>query len=507
MSSSIIQKIILGVLLVLFSFVLGSEVSEGAKRPVLILAGLGALFAINALGKRAWVLVFIAPVVMRYLPLGALKKISPGYLVATIVLAYYIALSFMGYVRLKWRSVFFCDFLVFIVFGAFLAQFIRYPVGVGGLGVINGQVGGNDYIACLFATLFYVAISCMPITFENIAKVLKWTMYITVVAAFFGAIFRGIGMGGEAMEAAKSSRFTMFDHFGQNLFLMLICCNTPWQIVTSFWKSFLIAVSLICIILSGFRNLLAAAAAHWITLSCVRRQVMLVFALLSVLYGAVFALSYSRVMLDLPLGMQRACSFLPGVKVDSAIARDAKFSLEWRYAMWDKAMDPREGYIKDYTWGDGFGLKLDLLQRNKTLISRGVIKAGDNKTFMDYGVWHSGYIHLIHRMGYVGLVLIGFTMFVFVILALKVAYLYRRHPAASGIWFAIIALPTSFLLFFGSTGEASTFFGMYYAFGISKILYVCYQEGLSAGSTPELNERGQYIPLMMREVDTSSNRV
>ncbi len=500
MSSAIVKRIILGLLLIFFSFYLGSSAAEGLKSPVLVFAGIGFLFIMNWLGQRSWVLIFLAPVVMPFLPLGPISKISPGYLAATLVLVYYVVLSVMGYVRLKWKPLPFFDFLVLLVLLLFITQYIRFPIGVNGLGAVNGQVGGNDYITCVFATMFYVALSCISIPFDKLVKVLKWAMFTSVAFTLFRLVY-GLATGATeaSAEDVETSRFGLLAPIGDTIFLMIICFNRPLKILFSLWKGPLLLVSVVCVLLSGFRGRLVQMVFYFMASCWVYKQrLVLIFAALMA-YGCLLVLNSNDVLQSLPHGIQRAISVVPGMDIDDKISADADYSMEWRLEMWEDAMDPRTGYIKDYVWGDGYGLDVDLFRLNNIAISRGSLQEGSNETYKDYGVWHSGYIHLIHRMGYVGLVIMGFVMFCIAVFGMRVCCLYRGHPALPMIMFPLIVIPGRFIGFFASAGETPNFFRMYYALAVAKIMYIAYKEGAMGDSSSGVHSSDKYIPMMLRE--------
>ncbi len=500
MSAIIIQRLILGLLLVVLSFYLGSAAVEGAKTPILLLSCIGLLLAMNWLGRRSWVIIFLAPLVAQYLPLGSLSKISPGFLAATAVFAYYVILSMMGYVRLKWKSLWFCDLLILIVFLAFLAQFIRFPVGVGGLGTINDQLGGNSYIACLFATIFYIAVSYMPIRTDQFMKLMKYLMFLSLGFTVFNLGSSVSSSDVQSIsEGVTGSRFSMFCGIGFSTYSLLLCYNTPFNIIFSLWKAPLVLLAVAMVLFSGFRENLAFLAFNFITACIIHGQKLLLVILMSISFAGLYTLSETKLLQEFPYGIQRVVSSFPGIEVADGILETSDHSLQWRYEMWDAALDPRRGYIKDYVWGDGYGLDVKLWQVNNMLKARGVIKAGNNAVFMDYGVWHSGYIHLIHRMGYVGLGLIAFVMCFFALLALRVLSLYRSNPDFPVIMYTLVGVPGSVIVFFVSAGETEGFFSMYLKFALIKILYKAYYDGGTGLSDSTDAELGPYVPMMLRE--------
>ncbi len=505
MSASIIQRLILGLILVIFSFYLGASAVDGAKIPILLMGSITLLLMLNWLGKHAWILIFVAPILAPYLPLGSLSKIAPGYLVAVIVFAYYIILSMMGYVRLKWRSLWFADLLILLVFIAFLAQYIRYPIGVGGLVAINGQIGADAYICCLFATLFYVGISFMPVPREQLFKILKWLMFISLGLAIF-RVGSSIGSG-SASDSINEGKFSFLSGLGGSVFTLLLCYNSPWKICTSPWRFAVLITSFVCVLFTGQRSTAGLIGFNFITMCILYKQKILVvlFAVLGV--SSIYLLSAYDYLIKMPVTFQRAVSFLPDLKVNEGMLAGAEHSLNWRYEMWDAALDPQRGYIKDYTWGDGYGISLDLFKANTIMMNRGRLMAGDNKIFMDYGVWHSGYIHLIHRMGYVGLILIGSVMIIFALFAMRVCILYRKHAYFPIVLYNGFALPSGVIVFFWSAGETDQFFLTYSSYAVLKLIYLFRMEESHDSKTLDETSHGKYVPMMLREEALASPRI
>lgn len=500
MSFKIIQRLILGIILVVLSFVLGAEAAEGTKTPILILLSLGLLFSINWLGRRAWVIIFIAPLVSIYLPLGSLHKLSPGYLASSAILGYYLILYMMGYVNLKWRKLWFFDSLIAIVFIIVLIHYIQRPVGVSGLGAVNGELGGREYLACLLATIFYIAVSLIPLPAERLAKLFKVLMFLSVLICVYGVTMGFFNIGIAGIESGmEGGRFATFMGSGRIFFLVLLCYYTPWQIVSSVWKCFVLGLSFILVVLSGFREQLGMLSFYFLFSCVVCRQMILFIVLSCTAYGTVLWMSHSELILDLPFGVQRALSVLPGVEVDAKVLAGADHSWNWRVVMWEQAMDPSTGYIKDYVWGDGFGFNLAEMRLVTIQRNRGMISSGAQDTFMESGKWHSGYITVIHRLGYIGLGIVGFTMLAFSLLALKVCSLYRLRAAGPAVLYSLIVLPGDVITFYISAGSFNKFFGMYFIFGLSKILYCSYREELEEkGQSIEL-AREKYVPMMLRD--------
>ena len=108
------------------------------------------------------------------------------------------------------------------------------------------------------------------------------------------------------------------------------------------------------------------------------RKLMSVILLIALFLAGVVFLSQQNALDFLPYGAKRALSPLPGIEFeDSSAIHAAKASADWRFLMWEWALDPSKGYIKDYVWGDGFGQRLDEMRRER--FSYRLIESGLNQ--------------------------------------------------------------------------------------------------------------------------------
>ena len=78
------------------------------------------------LRERSWALLFIFPLALNRIPVSIVEKMAPGYILGVLVLIFFVLLSMMGKLRLRWRGLWYMDALVLIVFLAFLLQYLRY---------------------------------------------------------------------------------------------------------------------------------------------------------------------------------------------------------------------------------------------------------------------------------------------------------------------------------------------------------------------------------------------
>ncbi len=498
MVAQIIKTLTLLVILVIFAITLGAYASDGAATPVLILAALLGLFVLNWMGTRAWMLIILLPPVMEYLPLGSLSLIQPGYLVAAGVLAYWFVLYAMGQARFKWRGLFVLDAIIFLVLLYFIISYIRHPVGIALLSLDTEYVGGKEYALCLSATVYYLAISLIPITRDNLQKSMRWAMMATAASAIFLASRSMESAGvGATLEGVEGSRFSMFVGLGITIVSLAMAYNSPIRIMLSWWRSILVLMGVMMILLSGFREQLGRTLFAFAVSSVVYKQLISSLLIGLACYACILFLSNEKTLLRFPNGIQRALSILPGVEIKRDIKEGADHSVTWRKEMWEWAADPRLGYIKDYTWGDGFGVSVEYLREQKIRQNRGQLKAGDQQFFAETGTWHSGRLVLIHRLGYVGLYLFIVLGCIFSYYVLRTTMLYRHHPIFPYLMFSAIWVIPDLILIFFSAGKLTHFFALYYVMGLIKVLYVIARD--NGEVHPLIFGRKNYVPLLIKE--------
>jgi hypothetical protein len=153
----------------------------------------------------------------------------------------------------------------------------------------------------------------------------------------------------------------------------------------------------ICILVSGFRSaLLWVVAGFGISGWLHRRWRQLALAGFAGT-ALVAALTFGQGRFyELPEGIQRSLAFLPG-QWSEAVVRDAESSSTERFKLWKEVIE--WGYIKDWWFGDGFGVNLE---------DAIAISASRNyKEFITLtGAYHSGPLSAIRYAGTCGLALL-----------------------------------------------------------------------------------------------------
>lgn len=495
------KSIFVFLLLALLAFVAGSLASDSARDalvPSLIVVG---LFFLVFLGKNCWALVLILPPILQVLEFPILQKFPVIGALSAVMLFYWFIMSVLGYVKFTWNGNKYVDAALLIFFAYFLFTWVRHPVTV--LALVSKtdfsvtEVGGQDYIFCLGAICYYLFLSVIPLKLESVLKVLKIAFWISLVVTIFMCV-KGLLFGSstqtELLESATSSRFGAFAPLGLKVCYFLFAKYTFIGIIISPWKLILVFVAFVGIALSGFRTHFMQMAVYIAVASLIHKRLLpLLFSLVFTWAGCVI-LSNEGAVDNLPYGIQRVLSSVPGVDIKNAAASDAEGSLEWRYEMWKWAFNPATGYIKDYVFGDGYGYSLSRYQSRQVASALGLVHIGDNRFFAEDGLWHSGYITTIHRVGYVGLVLVVATMIVTIVNSLRLCFILRLYKNGEYALIYLLSLIPFVVSFFVSAGSFSGIFNVFVLYSvlsklISSILY-------RNGEMLPMFKKTEYVPMI-----------
>ena len=500
MQNSVVKNVLAALVLVVLCFVVGSQAAENATSSLAIIAAfIGGLFLIW-LGPRAWVLVFLLPPVMRYFPLpGQLAQLPVAYVICSGILCYWILMWGMGYVRFKWRSLVVLDLLVCVVAVYFVFSYLRHPVSLQMLDIDAEFVGGKEYVWCIVATTYYIAVSSIPCTYSQVKKVFQWAVRLTLICCLFGIVLSLLGIRGGGMEqmvdSALNSRFTMFAPLGAYCIYIFYGLNPMVKVLTSPSLIVALCLSFLGILISGWREVLMSNCFVIAALSIVKRELWVMILLGLMAYGGILLLSVEGIVKEMPFGIQRCLSVAPGVEIDRDIRRDTEHSSEWRIEMWRWALDSRYGYIQDYTWGDGFGQSVDYLRRESTSLMRGSASVGEQDYFARTGTWHSGVITSIHRLGWVGLGIISCVYLFGAYLMFRVCFVLKGTELYLPALFFVLPYAGAIPLFYISAGTITGFFASYSFLAAMKLFYcVAREEGIISTSL-----RKRYVPMVIQE--------
>ncbi len=516
MNGGVIRTVILSIVLVVFSFLLGSHAADGTKTPLIILAVLCGFCVINYLGKRSWWLLFVLPPVLELVPMGVARRLPMAYICSALVLFYWLIMWIMGYVKLTWNGVRWMDCVTGLVLLYMAYSYMQHPVSMRALGLDVDEVGGEPYFWALFAAFYYMVLSCIPFNLSGMVKVLRFTFWICILASLVAIALTVAGKGGgpssmaEAAEATSmgedmsGSRFGMF--MGVSFFIghALFSAYPITLILISPWKLGLLLLSFVGVALSGFRTYLVTLASAGIFMSIVWRRFLILLLLIGVAYGVLLVAGSQRHLERLPFGVQRSLCIIPGVQVKPEIARNAQGSSDWRFVMWKWAFDPRLGYIKDYVWGDGFAQSLTTIQRESSNQWRGTLgNKGDQKNYAERGLWHSGPITCIHRLGYVGLGLMSVWMLAALFLIFRCCLVLRGVQGGFYIMLFTIGFVGDFVAFYLSTGSSKLIFSSFSYVALAKVVYSIL---VKEGKVPPFFSFKRYVPMTIRESEEAAPR-
>lgn len=499
MGSDLIRKLIVILLMAALAFMVGSNAADGRLRDAILPATcIAGGFVFLYLGRRCWWLIFLVPALHSFLPIQSIAGLPLAQLVTACVFVYWLLMSTMGYVTIKWRSLIWLDIPVFAFFLYFAYTYYLHPVSIGMLGGWDdGEVGGKDYVFMLLAATTYCAISLIPCSLSQLCRVVKWTLWASVVLTLVNTVKGGAQMGASGIaEGAAKSRFGLFSGLGSIGMMCLCGWNSPLRILCSPVKVLLSLILVFFVAMSGWREVLLSFGCFLFLWALAYRQLYVLVSFSTTALAGLYFLSSQDILLQAPFGVQRVLTPFPGLKLKKEIVEGARHSTEWRKEMWRWALNPRMGYIKDYVWGDGFGISTKDLRLTTINMGRGKMGGGNQEFFAETGTWHSGFILTIHRLGYVGLVFnalwclasLGVVFRLCCQLAGKKEFPYALY--ATGSYLGTV------VLFYISAGTYPAFFSSTVTIAIAKVFYV---EALKEGLIPHLFTRKTYVPFMMRD--------
>lgn len=502
MGNALVRNVIASIVLVILCIVIGVQAAESAKSSVVIIGALVGIFFLIWIGPRVWTLLYLLPPIMEYLPLpGKLAVLPLPFLAALVVLGYWIVMWGMGYVRIQWRGLLSLDLLVVVIAIYMAISYYRHPVSMAVFGYDAEYVGGKEYIWCILAIVYYVAISCIPCSLEQLQGVLKWGIRLTVGTCVLNVVLSLVGIRGgvdvtELADAAANTRFGMFLKLGLFGIFYMYGMYPMHRVISSPSLLFGCFLSFCGILISGWREMLMANCFIITALAIVKRELWCLILMGLAVYGALIYLSAEGIVAKFPYGMQRCLSVAPGIEIDRSVRGETEHSSEWRKEMWRWALDERTGYIEDYTWGDGFGQSVDYLRRETIAMMRGTVAYGDQDFFASTGTWHSGYITSIHRLGYVGLAIITLFYIFSIILMFRTCFAWKGTPVFFSAIFFLLPYAAQPSLFYISAGTIISFFTSFSTIALIKLMYcVAREQGLIRSFLlPQ-----KYVPQMIRE--------
>ncbi len=501
------KTIVVLILLSALAFVVGSLSSDGLKSAMAPVGLLVLGVSLMCLGRYSWALVFILPSAVSALDISFLKELPIAYITSGGLLVYWLIMYIMGYVKITWHKSTVIDIATLIFSLYFAFTWVMHPVTISAFvneitDVGYASIGGKDYIWFVFASLTYIFISIIPMEMDRMGKLLKVCFWITVFCLLITTA-KGVLLAAkkqaDVLVEGEGARDSGFVALGTAIFTYVVCKYDIVRILCSPWKIILIVASTFGVAVSGYRNLILQFAVVGLFSQFLKRRLLLTLLPCAVFYVALLVLSHGGVLNNIPYGVQRVISSVPGAEVSNRrAAQEAKASLEWRYQMWEWAMDPSSGYIKDYTWGDGFGQSAYWYRLYRINLNRGKVRYGDQEIFAKQGQWHSGPITAIHRTGYVGLCLVSMWFLVVVFYTVRVCLFVRHIKYSEYFLYYLMSTLLIIFQFYASAGTFIHIFGGYFYLALVKMVFSL---GIKCGHIKPLFNKQNYVPLMVKAIE------
>ncbi len=419
---------ICGILLALF---LSRQAGSGGLGLVVgVFLLMATIAAILRFKEKIWVLIPIfwalsGQISSLQIPFGARD------LIVLLVFIAFLTLRAFKIVRFK------PDFSGLEILGMVMAiyvviSFVRNPVGADAFN--SDRVGGRPYFNCFIGCLAWWVLRQTTLRPANanrlafgmtagrmiegiLAQFLSW---FPILSGFFMAYYTcgsfGWAQGSNTTPipgAESTERLGYLVAIGQPL-LLYLCCRLP---IKSFFHPnkflwlLLLTVGVLCVLLSGFRSVLALTMGYFFLAEFFRYR----WKGVAFLGGAGALLLFVAVLgngtfINLPLSVQRGLSWLPG-NWDAYAKLEASESTRWRTEMW-KEMLTTDHYIQNKVLGDGFGFSKLQYKTILTLQFLGAEGGTEGQeSFMITGSVHSGPVGAVRHGGYVGLLLLLLLLF------------------------------------------------------------------------------------------------
>lgn len=516
MGDNAVKGVVTIMLLVILSVIIGVQISGGIKESLGAFAVIAAIiggFFILLMGKRLWFILFLLPPFIRLIPIPILSIFHPSQLLSFPVLIVWCLMWMLRQTNFKWRSlpVLDCACITLVMYMAI--SYYRHPTAINILGIDLDYVGGKEYAYCIMALVHYVTLSALPIQSSDLRKVLKWAFYCSLIMGFYGAFAGMFNLAGgvQSAEGTRESvldtyshgRFDYFTQIGAFIVTYFYARYPLRALISSFSRLLPALLGFTAILISGWRGSLVSISVNLFTLALAKRELLILFIGGIMTYGTLFGLSSLNAFVDAPYGMQRVVMLLPGMHVSSQAEEDTTSSSEIRKRMWRRAMDPHTGLIKDYIWGDGYQTSKSMLMRQTTAYLR--TGYSDMQAILEsHGDWHNGMVTYIHRLGYIGAVLIHLVLLIAAFYAIQVLRVLAGTP--DGGYVAPYCLGF-FAHLYASSFMTYTVLTLFYAFpsiACSKILYCMLRD---EGKIQPFFRNERYIPLSIRELESSKNPI
>ena len=414
------------------SLFLGSAVASSDFNTIgIFIGGTLAISLYILLGRNIWILIPIFAVWqgnIQVLPIPfSVNNLMVGFAVFCWIIN---ILTRRESLRYNFTAL---DGVIGVMIIVLIIGYVRNPVSLSILG--GSSAGARPYFEIGMALMAYVMLSSTRIDKAWINRVPYITVVLCVVLAVGGAIayflpniglylyriytgfmpnMRELDTSGQSV-GLEVTRAGYLNPLAMTIVAILYASRAPLANLSPRNPLRIVAlgIALLCTLLSGFRGVLGAQAAYFTIASWVwwRGKGFVLTAVLAT--GTILCVFVISMIFELPLGVQRSLSFLPG-DWDQQLVANTETSNDFRLDLWQRAW--YEGGIEDVWLGDGFRVPVRELEYQQAQMAAGYVKAEAKITYyLITGDLHSGPLSTIKYIGVVGL-------FVFMILCITIAY-------------------------------------------------------------------------------------
>jgi hypothetical protein len=377
---------------------------------------------------------------------------------------------------LPWkRKVGMLDYLIYINLAYLTTVFVRNPVGfwamqssmVGGRPyfeialafgafMILSRVQTTDFIARIFPMFFVIPAWCVAVL-DVVGRLVPQTAY-PLAMMYSGVGSAGVTSAFQQEAELGETRMVGMQNAGLSSVLALCAKYNPITLISPFYplRVTLLAVAFGAIFLAGFRSTLLFGMVAFVLSTLLRGRLKDLWIAGAAMLLAVLALIFLQgSLLQLPLTMQRALSWLPGDWNQEAV-QDAEQSSRWRFEMVEWAWNDNT-ILRNKIWGQGIGLSLNDMNLIASSLMAGEgggtrLGGSDRENFMITGAFHNGPISAIKCVGVVGLFFYSLLIFYLAVRAWKLCTMTAgtlAFPLALFVSIPVIYFPFAFFVLTG----------------------------------------------------------
>jgi hypothetical protein len=458
----------------LVAVMIGSAVGSSDMRMVAgVMAAIPVAVIFVKLKTNIWVLIPIGWYLSGRLPWLPLPFTVRDLCIMTVIFFFTL---FFATRTLPWRrKLNTLDYLIYINLFYLAIVYARNPAGFWAMQ--TSVVGGRPYFEIALAFGAFVILSRVQIS-DFIARV--FPLFLVIPAWCIGVLdvigrllpqagyalnsfYSGVGSSGvtgafQQEERLGETRMTGLLSLGLSSTLLLCAKYNPLTMISPIYpgRFILLMTAFAAIFLSGFRSALLFALVALLLSAILRGRTKDLWTAAGVSVFALIAIiSLQGTVLQLPLTMQRALSWLPG-DWNPEVMADAQGSSQWRFEMWGWAWNDNR-ILRDRVWGQGFGLSLDDMNLIASSMMAGqggasLLGGSDRETFMIMGTFHSGPLSTVKYIGVVGFCLYYSLMCYMALTAWRLCKRARGTNAFTLSLFVgipIIYEPFNFVVIFG----------------------------------------------------------